>query len=119
MAGASTYAVVPNSRSHWRRGRIVVVLLSVLSLVAAGLTFAPSASATTASTAAHPAAAPTPGDFGAGAEKSADVAVNGWGDTTGYHLELGHESSGFAGARSRYYTRTAMTSHRGPVTSAC
>lgn len=79
--------------ASWRRGRVVLLLLSVVGLLAGGVTYAPVASATT--TAAQPAPAPKPGDFGAGAEKSADVAVNGWGDAAGYHVELGRESSGF------------------------
>jgi hypothetical protein len=39
---------------------------------------------------------PKPGDFGADAGNSADVALDGWGDAAGYHVELGRESSGFA-----------------------
>jgi hypothetical protein len=33
---------------------------------------------------------------GAGATRSSDTAVSGWGDAAGYHLEVGRESSGFA-----------------------
>ncbi|QYN26418.1 transglycosylase SLT domain-containing protein [Amycolatopsis sp. DSM 110486] len=42
------------------------------------------------------AAAPKPADFGADAAKSADVAIDGWGDAQGYHLEVGREKAGFA-----------------------
>ncbi|MEV6443061.1 RHS repeat-associated core domain-containing protein [Amycolatopsis sp. NPDC051716] len=42
------------------------------------------------------AAVPKPADFGAGAAKSADLAIDGWGDARGYHLEVGREKSGFA-----------------------
>jgi RHS repeat-associated protein len=35
-------------------------------------------------------------DFGPGALKSSDVAITGWGDSAGYHLDLGREASGFA-----------------------
>ncbi|WIX90340.1 RHS repeat-associated core domain-containing protein [Amycolatopsis sp. DG1A-15b] len=43
-----------------------------------------------------PAAAAKPADFGSNAANSADIAVDGWGDAQGYHLEVGRESSGFA-----------------------
>ncbi|MDX3187347.1 DUF6531 domain-containing protein [Streptomyces sp. MN03-5084-2B] len=43
-----------------------------------------------------PAAAPKPADFGPRAATSADLAIDGWGDTQGYHLELGREAAGFA-----------------------
>lgn len=43
-----------------------------------------------------PAAPAKPADFGPDAAKSADIAVDGWGDAQGYHLEVGRESSGFA-----------------------
>ncbi|MBP2326973.1 RHS repeat-associated protein [Kibdelosporangium banguiense] len=43
-----------------------------------------------------PAAAPKPADFGPDAAKSADVAIDGWGDAQGYHLVLGREAAGFA-----------------------
>ncbi|MEQ0559677.1 RHS repeat-associated core domain-containing protein [Amycolatopsis sp. NEAU-NG30] len=44
----------------------------------------------------RPAAAPVPADFGPEAAKSADVAVDGFGDAQGYHVELGRENGGFA-----------------------
>ncbi|HEX3792310.1 MAG TPA: RHS repeat-associated core domain-containing protein [Pseudonocardiaceae bacterium] len=46
--------------------------------------------------AAKVANAPQPDDFGADASTSADVAVNGYGDSAGYHVEVGREVSGFA-----------------------
>ncbi|WP_432855269.1 DUF6531 domain-containing protein [Amycolatopsis sp. CA-161197] len=45
---------------------------------------------------AQPAASPKPADFGPDAVKSADVAVDGYGDAQGYHVELGREIAGFA-----------------------
>ena len=42
------------------------------------------------------AAPPKAADFGPDAAKSSDVAINGWGDAAGYHVEVGRESSGFA-----------------------
>ncbi|UOZ08473.1 RHS repeat-associated core domain-containing protein [Amycolatopsis sp. WQ 127309] len=36
------------------------------------------------------------GDFGNGAAASPDVALDGWGDASGYHLLLGREAAGFA-----------------------
>jgi RHS repeat-associated protein len=91
---------------HWnskrlRRGARVIALLSSLALIA-GLFGAVSAKAapTSASRAAAQGAqiakTPKPGDFGPGAASSTDVAVNGYGDAAGYHLEVGRESSGFA-----------------------
>ncbi|HET6710855.1 RHS repeat-associated core domain-containing protein [Amycolatopsis sp.] len=46
--------------------------------------------------AAQPAAAPKPADFGPDAAKSADLAVDGYGDAQGYHVTLGREAAGFA-----------------------
>jgi YD repeat-containing protein len=46
--------------------------------------------------AAKQAAPPKPSDFGPDAVKSGDLAINGWGDAAGYHVEVGRESSGFA-----------------------
>ncbi|MGW5722059.1 RHS repeat-associated core domain-containing protein [Amycolatopsis sp. NPDC003865] len=43
-----------------------------------------------------PAFPAKPADFGPDAAKSADIAVDGWGDAQGYHLAAGRESSGFA-----------------------
>ncbi|HEY0497922.1 MAG TPA: hypothetical protein VGD48_19425, partial [Kutzneria sp.] len=37
-----------------------------------------------------------PSDFGPDAARSTDLAINGWGDAAGYHIEVGRESSGFA-----------------------
>ena len=42
------------------------------------------------------AAQPRPEAFGPNAAKSQDLAIDGWGDTAGYHLEVGRESAGFA-----------------------
>lgn len=42
------------------------------------------------------AAVPKPVDFGADAAKSTDLAIDGWGDAQGYHLDVGREKSGFA-----------------------
>jgi hypothetical protein len=78
-------------RSHTRLSVIVVTLVALL----AGTVSAVGAKPAQATPTAH-AAAPKPADFGTGAEKSADVALDGWGDSTGYHLELGRENSGFA-----------------------
>jgi hypothetical protein len=36
-----------------------------------------------------------PGDFGPAAARSADIAINGWGDTAGYHIDVGRPASGF------------------------
>ncbi len=68
--------------------RIFTVLLSVLALLGA--------TTSVAGAAPKPASTPKPADFGPGASKSADVAVDGYGDAQGYHLELGRESTAFA-----------------------
>jgi hypothetical protein len=76
--------------------RVAVLLLTVAGLVV-GITSAAQAAPTPTTTAPiAPARAPQPGDFGVNAASSADVAVTGYGDTTGYHLEIGRESSAFA-----------------------
>jgi RHS repeat-associated protein len=84
-------------REIFSAGRFFVVFLTVLGLVAGAVTTASAvpAPAAPAST-PKPAAPAKPGDFGPDAAKSADVAITGWGDGAGYHLELGRESSGFA-----------------------
>ena len=70
-----------------------------LTMVAGLLTSLP-ATAATAATAAGAATARadavTPGDFGSAAARSADVAIDGWGDSAGYHVEVGRESGSFA-----------------------
>ncbi|MGK3205090.1 RHS repeat-associated core domain-containing protein [Amycolatopsis sp. MEPSY49] len=72
--------------------RLFVLLVAVLSL-AGGITSV--AGAAPKPPTPRPAA-PKPADFGPGAAKSADLAVDGYGDAQGYHLELGRESGGFA-----------------------
>jgi RHS repeat-associated protein len=74
--------------------RTFVLIVAVLSLVG-GTTSVVSAAPKPAGP-SPAAAAPKPADFGPGAAKSADVAVDGYGDAQGYHLELGRESAGFA-----------------------
>ncbi|MFC1421252.1 RHS repeat-associated core domain-containing protein [Streptacidiphilus cavernicola] len=75
----------------WKR-RIVVALC--LSLVANG------AAAATAFAAPSRASAPPrqggSADFGTAASSSHDLAVSGSGDGDGYHIQVAHESSGFA-----------------------
>ncbi len=92
-------------RSAWLRrplraaGRSSTLLIMVLGLLATALcaTSATPAFAAPAQTRiAKPAAAPKPADFGPGATTSADLAINGFGDSAGYHLEVGRESSAFA-----------------------
>jgi hypothetical protein len=71
----------------------VAVLAGMLNATSAQ---AAQAAPARAATSAHPAAAVTPGDFGSGAQSSTDLAIDGWGDGAGYHLEVGRESSAFA-----------------------
>ncbi|WP_091314074.1 RHS repeat-associated core domain-containing protein [Amycolatopsis tolypomycina] len=70
--------------------------MTVFALFSGSVTTVSAAPAPAGAAPVRPAAAPRPGDFGPGAASSADVAVDGWGDARGYHLELGRESSGFA-----------------------
>jgi RHS repeat-associated protein len=42
------------------------------------------------------ASAASSGDFSPGTSTSADIAINGYGDSAGYHIEVGREPSGFA-----------------------
>ncbi|WP_244885615.1 RHS repeat-associated core domain-containing protein [Amycolatopsis vancoresmycina] len=74
--------------------RVLTVLGTVLALVGAATSVADAAPKPPAP--APSAAAPKPADFGPGAAKSADVAVDGYGDAQGYHVELGREPAGFA-----------------------
>ena len=75
-------------------GRFAVLILSILSLL--GATVSVAGAAPKAPATPKPAAAPQPADFGPQAAKSADLAIDGWGDAQGYHLELGREAAGFA-----------------------
>lgn len=75
------------------RPRVWVVILVAISLLV-GVTAAAQAKVlpvAAAKVAAAPAA-PQPGDSGA----SADLAITGYGDGSGYHLDVGRESAGFA-----------------------
>jgi RHS repeat-associated protein len=64
--------------------------------VAGSVTAASATPVPVVAAAPKPAAPAKPGDFGPAAASSADVAIDGWGDAAGYHVELGRESSGFA-----------------------
>jgi RHS repeat-associated protein len=78
-------------------GRFFVFFLVVIGLMAGRVSVASAVAAPAKAPAPpKPAAAPKPADFGPDAAKSADVAVDGWGDAAGYHVEVGRESSGFA-----------------------
>jgi hypothetical protein len=77
--------------------RLLIVLLIALALAGTMTTAVQAAPLKPASTAKNTvAAAPTPGDFGTGAATSADVAIAGYSDAAGYHLEVGREASAFA-----------------------
>jgi RHS repeat-associated protein len=65
-------------------------------VLAGSVTAVSAAPVRAAATPGKAAAAPKPADFGPGAATSTDVAIDGWGDAAGYHLELGRESAGFA-----------------------
>jgi len=74
--------------------RISTVLLSIAALIGASTSVVAAAPAPAA--AVQPAAAPKPADFGPDAAKSADLAVDGYGDAQGYHVTVGREPAGFA-----------------------
>lgn len=84
-----------SSRGARRVWRLFVLLAAVLSLVG-GITSVAGAAPKPPTPPTPRPAAPRPADFGPGAAKSADLAVDGYGDAQGYHLELGRESGGFA-----------------------
>ena len=83
--------------------------LAVLGMVLSGAVLGPLISTTPASAALppqtaasrvdaaaiHPVASPEE-DFGPQAASSSDVAITGFGDSSGYHLQIGKESGGFA-----------------------
>src|SRR5438270_531687 len=84
--GAGRRARVSGSRSVFgplRRvlpaGRFFAVLLTVVAVLAGSATSV-SAAPAVAATPSQSAAPPKPGDFGPGAAKSADLAIDGWGD---------------------------------------
>lgn len=70
--------------------------MTVISVFSGSATDASAVSRAPAAARPIPANSPKPGDFGADAAKSADVALDGWGDAQGYHLQLGRENAGFA-----------------------
>jgi RHS repeat-associated protein len=82
------------SRRARRFARFLTLLLGVFALFAGTISVADAAPKPPAPP--KPAAAPKPADFGPQAAKSADLAIDGWGDAQGYHLDLGRESAGFA-----------------------
>ena len=77
-------------------GRFSLVLLTVVGLVAGMMSVVVAEASPQAPKPPKSAAGPKPADFGPDAAKSADVAVTGWGDAAGYHVEVGREASGFA-----------------------
>lgn len=78
--------------------RVLTLILVALGLVV-GVTSAARAQVPLTTASQAPAKASTtsqPGVLGAEGGTSADLAVTGYGDASGYHLEVGRESSGFA-----------------------
>jgi RHS repeat-associated protein len=68
-------------------GRILLIVAMVLGLLPAQATAAPARPAASPPAAAPPTAAP--------AADPADVAVNGWGDSAGYHLAVATSAGGY------------------------
>jgi hypothetical protein len=101
-------AIGPHSAGRTRRSRAAsrrgsAVLAGLVGLVTATLSISAATAVTPVRAASEPVALPvrvaSPANrvvFGARATRSSDVAVGGWGDAAGYHLEVGRESSGFA-----------------------
>ncbi len=75
-------------------GRTFVVLWLVAGLIAAMVTALPAGGQADAAQVKTATTAST-GDFGPDAVKSADLAVDGWGDQAGYHVRVARENSGF------------------------
>jgi len=79
----------------WRKAFLPLAV--GISLVANMTSSAQAAAHDGAQTAARQtASSATPADFGPAAAKSADLAVNGYGDSAGYHLAIARESAAFA-----------------------
>lgn len=89
--------------SHRRRSAILGGSALLAALVTATLTVATGSAAipphavvapvTQSPRAASPAQRAV---FGAAAARSSDTAISGWGDATGYHVQVGREAAGFA-----------------------
>ncbi|MEU0535381.1 hypothetical protein [Amycolatopsis tolypomycina] len=79
-----------------RSAYFLTILMTVTGVASGSVTNASAAPLALVAAPARPANSPKPGDFGPEAAKSADVALDGWGDAQGYHLQLGRESAGFA-----------------------
>jgi hypothetical protein len=75
-------------------GSVLGPLITTVPALAAGPR-AGTAAVSKEPAAAQPAALPAE-DFGPQAAASSDVAVSGFGDSSGYHVQLGRESGGFA-----------------------
>lgn len=93
------------NKSFPRMRRTLVILGMVVSGAVIGplITTVPAGAALPAgavTSGAQPTAAPSVAvpaeDFGSQAASSSDVAVSGFGDSSGYHLQIGKESEGFA-----------------------
>jgi len=78
---------------QWRRGALMLVVITVALAVLSPVRAAVAQGRTRATAVAAGASA---GAFGPDAAKSADLAVTGWGDASGYHVDIGQERAGFA-----------------------
>jgi len=94
MSGAwETPRARPRRRTYLRRAVTCVALAGLMANLA---TPASAQAPERAPAGTRTAATAEPGVFGPGAASSPDVALDGWGDAAGYHVELGRESSSFA-----------------------
>ena len=90
--GGAVFTVPKISRS-----RAIVSMVALIGLAGSYAAAPAAASPARGGGVAAPAVrAAQPQDFGADAARSADVALDGWGDQDGYHVLVGQEKSGFA-----------------------
>jgi len=79
-----------------RRAASLLLPLAVMAGVASPASSAMAAGRPARGTPAHVVSRARPGAFGAAVVKSGDLAINGWGDSAGYHLEVGRAAAGYA-----------------------
>jgi hypothetical protein len=79
-----------------RRAVSLLLPLAVMTGLASPVSSAMAASRPARGTPARVVSPAKPGAFGAAVVKSGDLAINGWGNSAGYHLEVGRAAAGYA-----------------------
>jgi len=84
------------ARPSRRRAVSLLLPVAVMAGLASPVSSAMAASRPARSAPARAVHLARPGAFGAAVVKSGDLAINGWGDSAGYHLDVGRAAAGYA-----------------------